>query len=86
MSIQKLKNRLKGLETELFRQGGRIPKEEKFIVVNAGASETEKVQKEFEIRKAELREKYGDFDDTEAQCIHIIGHFNPEDLETNETS
>ncbi len=33
-----------------------------------------------------LREKYGDFDDSEVQCVRIIGHFNPEDLETNETS
>ncbi len=31
MSIQKLKNRLKGLEAELLGFGGRIPKEERDI-------------------------------------------------------
>ncbi len=82
MSIQKLKNRVKSLETELFGLGGRIPKEEQFLVVGGGDTEAERerVKKEFEIRKDKLREKYGDFDDTEVQCIHIISHFNPEDV------
>ena len=66
MSLQKLKNRVKSLETELFGLGGRIPKEEQFLVVNGGdtEAEAERVEREFERLKAELREKYGDFDDT----------------------
>ena len=89
MSIQKLKNRVKSLETELFGQGGpRIPEDERVLVINSssGSLEAKRVQKEFESMKDNLREKYGDFDDSEVQCVHIIGHFNPEDMKTNETS
>ena len=77
MSIQKLKNRVKSLETELFGLGGRIPKEEQFLVVGGGDTEAERerVKKEFERLKAGLREKYGDFDDTDVMCARIIERF-----------
>ncbi len=69
MSIQKLKNRLKGLETELLGLGGRIPKEERDITVMACTKE--EADKGFEHLKAELREKYGDFSDEDVLCFWL---------------
>ncbi len=64
--MQKLKNRLKGLEAELLG-GSKIPKEENLLMVQAC---TEKDAHEgFEHLKAELREKYGDFSDEDVLCI-----------------
>ncbi len=66
MSIQKLKNRLKGLEAELLG-GSRIPKEERFITVQACSKE--EAHEGFEQLKSELREKYGDFPDEDVLCV-----------------
>ncbi len=68
MSIQKLKNRLKGLEAELLG-GSRIPKEDRFITVQACTEE--EAHKGFEHLKAELREKYGNFPDDDVLCFWV---------------
>ncbi len=68
MSIQKLKNRLKGLEAELLG-GSRVPKEERFITVQACSKE--EAHKGFEQLKSELREKYGDFPDEDVLCFWV---------------
>ncbi len=69
MSIQKLKNRLKGLETELLGVGGRIPKEERILTVQACTEE--EAHKGFEQLKAELREKHGDFQEHDVLCFWV---------------
>ncbi len=79
MSILKLKNRLQGLEKELFgHHGRRIPVEESCLVVEAGTSITqEELDKKFKILKDKLREKYGDFDEeTDIICCHAINRWD----------
>jgi len=67
MSIQKLKNRIKKIEGEVCGSGGRIPKEENLLMVQAC---TEKDAHEgFEYLKAELRERYGDLQERDVLCI-----------------
>ena len=68
MSIQKLQNRVKKIQDEVFGLGGSIiPKEEQVLVANARPeSEANKI---FEELKDKLREKYGDFPEEDVICF-----------------
>lgn len=68
MSIQKLKNRVKKIQGEVFGLGGSIiPKEEQVLVANARTeSEANKIFKDL---KGKLRKKYGDFPEEDVICF-----------------
>ena len=70
MSIQKLKNRIKKIQDEVFGFGsGIIPKEEQFLV--AVAKTEIEANKILETLKSKLRKKYGDFPDDDVLCFWI---------------
>ena len=78
MSIQKLKNRIKKIEGEVYGVGGSIiPTGEQVLVAKAKIeSEASKI---FETLKDKLREKYGDFPDVDVLCVWCMDFRSTDD-------
>ena len=72
MSIQKLKNRIKKIEGEIYGVGGRIPQGEQVLIAVARTkSEANNI---FENLKDNLRQKYGDFPDDDVLTIWCMDY------------
>jgi hypothetical protein len=82
MSIQKLKNRIKKIESEVCGFGGSIiPKEEQVLVAKSKTEDD--ANRIFEDLKDKLTTKYGEFPDEDVLCFWVRQFSTDQELSSN---